>query len=101
MDKPFQYQFEWDTTKARQNVRLHRVTFERAATVFLDRNGLSLFDDEHSQDEERWITLGLDRTGTLLIVCHTYRNETETSARIRIISARKATKNEAKQYERK
>ena len=101
MDKLFQYQFEWDTTKARQNARQHRVTFERAATVFLDRHASSLFDEEHSQDEERWITLGLDRTGTLLVLCHTYRDETETSARIRIISARKATKNEAKQYGRK
>jgi uncharacterized DUF497 family protein len=67
----------------------------------LDQNALSLFDEEHSQDEDRWATVGLDRTGTLLVVCHTYREETETSARIRIISARKATKKEAKQYERK
>ena len=97
----FQYQFEWDPTKARQNNKRHRVTFERAATVFLDPNQLSVFDEQHSQDEERWVTLGLDRTGTLLVVCHSYREETETSAMIRIISARKATKNEVKQYERK
>ncbi len=101
MDKPFQYQFEWDPAKARQNSRKHRVTFERGATIFLDQNALSLFDEEHSQDEDRWVTLGLDRTGTLLVVCHTYREETETNARIRIILARKAAKNEAKQYERK
>lgn len=101
MDNPFQYQFEWDPNKARQNNRRHRVTFERAATVFLDPNALSVFDEQHSQDEERWVTLGLDRTGALLVVCHTYREETETSAMIRIISARKAIKNEAKQYERK
>ena len=84
MDKPFQYQFEWDAAKARQNARKHRVTFERGATIFSDQNALSLFDEEHSQDEDRWVTLGLDRTGTLLVVCHTYREETETSARIRI-----------------
>jgi uncharacterized protein len=101
VEKPFQYQFEWDPTKARQNNKRHRVTFERAATVFLDPNQLSVFDEQHSQDEERWVTLGLDRTGTLLVVCHSYREETETSAMIRIISARKATKNEVKQYERK
>jgi uncharacterized DUF497 family protein len=101
VDKPFQYQFEWDTTKAGQNAKRHRVTFERAATVFLDPNALSVFDREHSQDEDRWITLGLDRTGVLLVVCHTYREETEASARIRIITARRATKNETKQYERK
>ena len=97
----FQYQFEWDTVKARQNAKKHRVTFERAATVFLDANALSLFDDQHGEDEERWITLGLDRTGALLVVCHTYREETETSARVRLISARKATKNETKKYQRK
>ena len=97
----FQYQFEWDTVKARQNAKKHRVTFERAATVFLDANALSLFDDQHGEDEERWITLGLDRTGALLVVCHTYREETETSARVRLISARKAIKNETKQYQRK
>ena len=101
MAKPFQYQFEWDPIKARQNSKEHGVAFERAATVFLDPEALSEFDEEHSQDEERWITLGLDRTGALLVVCHTYREETEAGARVRLISARKATKNEAKQYERK
>ena len=100
MNKPFQYQFEWDPVKAQRNVKRHGVTFERAATVFLDPEALSEFDEPHSQDEERWITLGLDRTGSLVVVCHTFREETETSARIRIISARKANKNEAKQYER-
>lgn len=98
MDKLFQYQFEWDPTKARQNARKHGVTFERAATVFLDAEALSLFDPEHSQDEERWITLGLDREGALLVVCHTYEGETGTNVRIRIISARKATRSEANQY---
>lgn len=97
----FQYQLEWDPAKARQNARKHRVTFERGATVFLDPNALSLFDEEHSDDEERWTTLGLDHTGTLLVICHTYREETEISARVRLISARKATKNETKQYQRK
>ena len=97
----FQYQFEWDPTKARQNARNHSITFERAATVFLDPEALSMFDNEHSQEEERWITLGLDRGGALLVVCHTYREETETTARIRMISARKATRREAKQYRRR
>jgi uncharacterized protein len=97
----FQYQFEWDPAKARQNARKHRVKFERGATVFLDPNALSLFDEQHSDDEERWTTLGLDHTGTLLVICHTYGEETEISARVRLISARKATKNETKQYQRK
>jgi uncharacterized DUF497 family protein len=96
----FQYQFEWDPTKARQNAKKHRVTFERGATVFKDPNALSLFDDEHSE-EERWITLGLDETGVLLVTSHTYDEEGENRARVRLISARKATKNEKKQYQRK
>ena len=97
----FQYQFEWDPAKARQNARKHRITFERGATVFLDPNALSLFDEQHSEDEERWVTLGLDHTGALLVICHTYHEQTEISARVRLISARKATKNETKQYQRK
>ena len=97
----FQFHFEWDPAKARQNVRKHRVTFERGATVFKDANALSVFDDQHSEEEERWITLGLDETGMLLVLSHTYHEETENSARVRLISVRKATKNEKKQYSRK
>lgn len=96
----FQYRFEWDPAKARQNARKHRVTFERGATVFLDPNALSLFDEQHSE-EERWITLGLDQTGALLVISHTYHEETANSPRVRLISVRKATKNETKQYQRK
>ena len=97
----FQYRFEWDPAKARQNATKHRITFERGATVFLDPNALSLFDEQHSEDEERWITLGLDNTGALLVICHTYHEDTENSAGVRLISVRKATKNETKQYQRK
>ena len=95
----FQHKFEWDPSKAEQNIRAHSITFERAATVFRDPRALSEFDEEHSQDEDRWITLGLDRTGSLLVVCHTYREETASSDRIRLISARKATTNETRQYD--
>jgi uncharacterized DUF497 family protein len=101
MAKPFTYEFEWDPAKARDNIKKHRVNFERAATIFLDPDALSEFDEDESRDEDRWITIGLDRTGVLLVVCHTFREETETSARIRLISARKPTKNEADNYERK
>lgn len=100
MEKPFQYQFEWDPVKTRQNLKKHRLSFERAATIFLDPQALSEVDEENSSKEDRWITLGLDRTGVLLVVCHTYGEEAETGAQIRIISARKATKNEIKQYKR-
>jgi uncharacterized DUF497 family protein len=101
MAKPFQYRFAWDPRKARQNLKDHKIAFERAATVFLDPEALSEFDEDHSEDEDRWLTLGVDRTGTLLVVSHTYQEETETSALIRLISARRATKNETKQYTRK
>jgi uncharacterized DUF497 family protein len=83
MANRFTYEFEWDPTKARENLRKHRVGFERAATIFLDPQALSELDEEASIDEDRWITLGVDRTGVLLVVCHTYREETETGARIR------------------
>ncbi len=94
----FQFEFEWDPGKAQQNAKRHGITFERAATVFLDREALSKYDEGHSNGEDRWITLGMDRTGILLVVCHTHREETAGRARIRIISARKAARNEAKQY---
>ena len=100
MDAPFEFQFEWDPFKARRNSRKHRITFERAATVFLYPGMLSRYDEEHNVGEERWITLGMDRTGTLLVVCHTYEELSDAKARVRIISARKATKNESRQYER-
>lgn len=100
MAKRYQYEFEWDPVKAKHNLRKHNVAFERAATVFLDPDAKSTLDEPESSDEDRWITLGLDRTGVLLVVCHTYREETKTSARIRLISARKPTRREANQYER-
>jgi len=70
VEKPFQYRFDWGPSKARQNLKDPGIAFERAATVFLDPQALSEFDEEHRQEEDRWITLGLDRTGTLLVVCH-------------------------------
>lgn len=58
-----------------------------------------MFDEEHSEQEERWITLGLDRAGVLLVVVHTYREEAEASAKIRLISARRPDRREAAQYQ--
>jgi uncharacterized protein len=88
--------------KSLRNARKHGVSFERAATVFLDPRAMSIFDDEHSEAEERWITLGLDRAGMLLVVCHTFREESgaggEASAKVRLISARRADRRESAQY---
>lgn len=98
MAKLFQYHFSWDPVKAKQNFRKHRVSFDHSATIFQDPEALSEFDQEHSHREDRWITLGLASMGTLLVVCHTYDETSEMSARIRIISARKPTKSETMQY---
>ena len=102
MERLFEHRFEWDPVKALRNARKHGVSFERAATVFFDPRALSILDDEHSEEEERWITLGLDRSGVLLAVCHTFREENEVgpdaSVKIRLISARRADRREAAQY---
>ena len=98
MAERFEYRFEWDPMKAVRNAKEHGVTFEQAATVFLDARLLSQVDEEHGNDEERWLSLGLDKSARLLVVGHTYRDETAQSATIRIISARKGTRREAKNY---
>lgn len=86
---------EWDETEDRENVRKHRVSFGEAATVFSDERALFLADPDHSDEEDRFILLGLSTALRLLVVCHCYRTNDET---IRIISARKATKPEAVAY---
>jgi uncharacterized protein len=100
MNGSVRYDFEWDPGKAAQNQRKHRVSFEQAATVFLDQQALSVYDSEHSENEDRWITLGSDKQGALLVVCHTFREIGASNAVVRLISSRKATKAERKQYER-
>ena len=86
-------QFEWDPNKATRNVEKHQVSFEEAATVFDDLLFITVIDEEHSVEEERYITIGLSQRGRLLLVAHTDR-----AGQIRIISARKATKREEKFY---
>ena len=73
--------------------------FRLAATVFHDPNQLTAYDEEHSEEEERWITLGLDSRGVLLVVVHTFTEESEDVIRVRIISARKAEPSEEMQYQ--
>lgn len=92
------YDFEWDAHKADANLKKHAVTFEQAASVFLDALSLTVFDEAHSQNEERWFTLGHTAGGVLLAVAHTYQATSSTSTRIRIISARPATKQERRFY---
>jgi len=89
--------FEWDPGKAEANLRKHGVSFEEAAGVFYDGLAVEFYDDENSEWEDRFLLLGLSVTLRLLMVCHCYRAEESV---IRIISARKATKNEATHYQR-
>lgn len=98
MTERFQYTFEWDPRKAATNLHKHGVGFEQATKVFSDPLALSIYDEEHSETEERWITLGRTETGTLVVV-HTHREINDNETLIRIISARKATKHEQQQYE--
>jgi uncharacterized DUF497 family protein len=93
------YIFAWDPSKAKDNLRNHRISFERAATIFRDPQALSIFDTAHSHEEDRWITLGLDRSGSVLVVVHTFHQIDAVSCHIRIISAWRATAKETRQYQ--
>ena len=84
--------YEWDETKAQKNRRDHGIDFADAVTVFEDDLALTALD--HASEEERFVTLGMDAMGRLLVVVYTWRG-----GRIRIISARKATKSERRHYE--
>ena len=86
--------FEWDSNKAHSNVLKHGVSFREAATAFGDPASVTIEDPSHSQDEDRWILLGNSHQNQLLVVVHTLRGQN-----IRIISARKATPKERRNYE--
>ena len=88
-------QFSWDTKKAEANLKKHGVSFDEAATVFDDFDALCIYDPDHSEDEDRFIMLGMSASTRILVVCHCYRENDEV---IRIISARKATPNESNEY---
>jgi uncharacterized DUF497 family protein len=87
--------FIWDPHKAFSNEGKHHITFWEAATVFADSYYIEISDPDHSDDEERFIALGFSESARLLVVCHCLLDDERT---VRIISARKATAHEAKQY---
>ena len=87
--------FEWDENKNDINKSKHNVSFEEAKSVFEDARAILIPDPDHSDDEERFIILGLSRLLNMLVVCHCYRDNEKT---IRIISARKATRKEITYY---
>ena len=87
--------FEWRPNKAESNLRKHGVSFQEAATAFSDNLGITVYDPDHSKDEDRYITIGWSERRRLLIVSHTDRKDS-----IRIISARRVTQRERKDYEK-
>ena len=87
--------FDWDENKAIANERKHGISFLEAMTIFGDSNAVLIDDDLHSDEEERFILLGMSKGTNLLMVCHCYRDEYDA---IRLISARKANKHEEKIY---
>ena len=89
--------FEWDSDKARVNIDKHGVSFEEASSAFFDDSAIEFYDDENSAWEDRFLLLGFSTQLRLLLVCHCFRDDESV---IRIISARRATKNEAKHYRR-
>ncbi|MGB3311911.1 MAG: BrnT family toxin [Nodosilinea sp.] len=93
------YSFDWDPTKEAANLRKHGVSFRQASSVFRDPQQLSVYDEEHSQQEDRWITLGIDNRGIVQVVIHTFEQLDPSLCQIRIISARKATRAEILQYQ--
>jgi len=94
------YNFEWDSNKAKSNIMKHKISFEDATCVFKDKNAISVFDEKHSSNEDRWITIGLDDRTKTLVVVHTFISITKDNSSIRIISARKATKQEIIIYQK-
>ena len=92
--------FEWDEAKARINLEKHKISFEEAATIFIDPWLLTFVDDFHSDKEERFISIGLSEKNRVLLAVHTEREEKSETIVIRIISCRKATQTERKQYEK-
>jgi len=86
-------QFDWDEQKAIRNMAKHQISFDEAQTVFDDLMFITIVDDEHSRDEERYISIGISNRGRLLMVAHTDREN-----QLRIISSRRATRREEQFY---
>lgn len=87
--------FEWDARKSSANKKKHGISFEEARTVFFDENAKLIDDPDHSEDGDRFVLLGVSSSLKVMLVCHCYREEGNV---VRIISARKASPHESKQY---
>jgi uncharacterized protein len=93
-----QIDFNWDPAKAASNAAKHGVTFEAAITIFRDPLARSILDRDRTPEEERWVTLAETAAGHLLVVVHTWNEINPDRAVVRIISARRPTANETRQY---
>lgn len=91
------YQFQWDEDKNQKNIVKHGVSFAEACSVFFDEEAIMFEDPEHSEEEERFLLIGMSNNARVCIVCHCFR---ESDTVIRIISARKATSTEVSRYVR-
>jgi uncharacterized DUF497 family protein len=96
---PVIYDFDWDPAKARYNQRKHKVSFNLATTVLRDPLAITIYDTEHSEDEDRWITLGQAANGQLMVVVHTWTLIESAEVKVRIGSARRADATEARDYQ--
>lgn len=93
------YDFDWDPNKAKTNLQKHGVSFRLATSVLHDPLALTIYDEDHSESEERWITLGKANNGQTLVVVHTWEAVETVKVRVRMISARKADRDEIRDYE--
>ncbi|MEC4890255.1 MAG: BrnT family toxin [Nitrospira sp.] len=90
--------FEWDAAKEKANLKKHGITFDEARTAFCDERAVQFFDPDHSDEEDRFILLGMSFKLRVLVVCHCYR---ESDTVVRLFSARKADKDEEREYWRR
>ncbi len=97
-DAKFTYHFDWDPIKAQSNLADHEVSFRLAGSVLRDPLAVTVFDEAHSEEEERWVTLGQAENGRYLVVIHTFHQTSPTEANIRLISAREAARREIQDY---
>lgn len=93
------YRFDWDNVKARSNHNKHGISFRCAAAVFHDVLAVTIYDGEHSDAEDRWVTIGREESGRYLVVVHTFQELSAIEIRVRIISARTANKQEISAFE--
>jgi hypothetical protein len=94
------FRFGWDPSKAESNRTKHGVTFDEAMLVFADPLAVSRLDEEHGETEKRWVTLGRTRADRLTLVVHTYDEVNDGTIAVRVISARRPTRREKREYEK-